>query len=273
MDRNLALFQHLALSPGDNLAHAALAAARLEYPDLDLSRYLEWFDRQGAVLAALTQANRSVVDRIYGLNDFFYKQEGFTPNTQDYYDPRNSYLNDVIERRTGIPISLAITYMELARHLSLKLQGVGFPGHFLIRNAQTTVFYIDAFQFGQILLREDCESRFTETTGGHLAFSDEYLKPASEVEILVRMLGNLKNIFVRQNRPDRAVETLNWIIAIQPETPLHFRDRGLLLARVAYPEAAVKDLQHYLDCSPFAQERPQIESLLTTLRSSRTTVH
>ncbi|MBI4457029.1 MAG: transglutaminase family protein [Acidobacteria bacterium] len=273
MDRNLELFQHLALSPGETLAHPTLVIARFEYPTLDLARYLDWFEKQGEHLSIAYRATDSVIDRIEILNQFFYQEERFRPNHRDYYDPKNSYLNDVIERKLGIPISLAIVYIELARYLHLTLQGVGFPGHFLIRNAQTVVFYIDAFQFGQILLRSDCESRFAEDTGGRLPFSDDYLKPASKVEVLARILINLKNIFVKQNCFDRAVEMLNWAIAIQPEMKLYFRDRGLLLARMECPEAAAKDLEHYLDHTALREEQEQIEDLLVALRRSRTTIH
>ena len=273
VDRNLQLFQQLALSPGVSLAHAALCLARLEYPRLDLSHCLEWLKRKGAALSATYRSEESVVDRIQRLNLFLYQQEGFRPNIENYYDPRNSYLNDVIERKLGIPISLAILYMDLACCLHLKLNGVGFPGHFLIRNTETAVFYIDPFHSGQILLREDCESRFREATGGHLPFSDEHLRSASKVQILIRMLGNLWNIFAKQNRLDRAIEVLNWAIAIQPEAPVHFRDRGLLLARMECPEVALKDLQYYLESLPLTTERAQIERLIQTLRGGRTTIH
>lgn len=273
MDKNVALFQHLALTGDDRLAHSALAIARLEYPDLDLSVYLDWFKRQGEQLSSGCQTTESVIDRVQNLNRFFYEDKRFAPNTQDYYDPKNSYLNDVIQRRLGIPISLAVVYMELARYLNLELQGVGFPGHFLVRNSQTLVFYIDPFHFGDILIRSDCESRFADATGGHLPFSDTYLEPASKIEVLARMLANLKNIFIQQQRFDRAVETLNWTIAIQPEMPLHFRDRGILLARMECPEAALKDLEHYLGHSATPQERQQVQELVSCLRVKKTTIH
>ncbi|MBI2821865.1 MAG: tetratricopeptide repeat protein [Acidobacteria bacterium] len=273
MDRNLELFQRLALSTGTSLAHAALFISRLEYPDLDLSRYLDWFERQGSELARMSHPGGSVVDRIQVLNLFIYAEHGFRPNTENYYDPKNSYLNDVIERRLGIPISLAVVYIELARYLNLELEGVAFPWHFLIRNMQTRVFYIDAFDYGQILSREDCENRFVEATQGHLTFNDDYLRPASKIEVLVRMLGNLKNVFVKQDRLDRAVEALNWAIAVQPDTILQFRDRGLLLARMEYPEAAMADLQHYLDHQQHPEEREKIAELLQALRGRRTTIH
>ncbi len=267
------LFQHLALSGDESLAHSALVIARQEYPSLDLSKYLDWFGMRGERLSAGLAATEGVVERIQILNRFLYEEEKFAPNTRDYHDPKNSYLNDVIERKLGIPVTLAVIYMELARYLKLELRGVGFPGHFLIRNSEGMTFYIDAFHFGEILLRADCEGRFLQATGGRIPFRDVFLQPASKVEILARMLANLKNIFVEQRRFDRAVETLNWTIAIQPEVPLHFRDRGILLARMECADAALKDLEHYLEHSTGATERQQIEDLVVVLRNNRNTIH
>ena len=273
VERNVELFQHLALAGDESLAHPALVIGRMEYPELDLSKYIDWFERRGESLSSEFGAAEGVLDRIQILNRFVYEEEKFAPNTRDYYDPKNSYLNDVIERKLGIPITLAVIYMELARYLGLELKGIGFPGHFLIGNFQDMTFYIDAFHFGEILLRADCEERFLQATGGRAQFSDVFLKPASKVEVLARMLANLKNIFVEQRRFDRAVETLNWTIAIQPQVSLHFRDRGILLARIECPDAALKDLEYYLEHSMGATERQQVEDLVVALRNNRKTIH
>ena len=271
MGRNLELFQHLALSPGGGLAHPALCIARFEYPELDLSRYLEWFEKEGRQLAVACSPSDAVADRLRAVNQFVYERNGFRPNLEDYDDPRNSFLNDVIERRLGIPISLAVVYIELASYAGLELKGVGFPGHFLVR-VQPGMF-VDPFHFGEILERGDCERLFQAATGGQVPFRDNYLKPASKTEVLARMLANLRNIFIKQEKLERAVEILNWAVAIQPDTPIHYRDRGILLARLECPHAAVKDLEHYLSCSVSRSERAEIQKLLVSLRGSKTVVH
>jgi regulator of sirC expression with transglutaminase-like and TPR domain len=273
VDKNLELFQRLALSGDERLAHPALVIARMEYPALDLSKYLDWFEAEGQRLASGTDASEGVIEKVQRLNRLLYEEHKFNPDTRDYYDPKNSYLNDVIERKLGIPITLSVVYMELARYLGLNLRGIRFPQHFLVRNSETLVFYIDAFHFGEILLRSDCESRFAQATGGQIPFSDEYLQPSSKVEILSRMLSNLKNIFIEQQRFERAVDTLNWTIAIESEVPIHFRDRGILLARLQCPDAALKDLEQYLKYSPKGSERHQIEDLVLALRGNKTTIH
>ncbi len=195
-----------------DLQDGAVLIARSEYPDLDAGPYLQILDGYAAVLARRLSAVRSldvVIDRINGL---LFKEVGYRGNHQEYYDPRNSYLNDVMTRKLGIPISLSAIYLLVTRRLGLKIEGVGMPGHFLLRyRIGRKSFFIDPFHQGRRWTYQDCMT-YLESEG--FGFHEDYLRAASDREILLRMLENLLRIYHsredqdRLNRVNRMVEAL-----------------------------------------------------------------
>lgn len=251
------------------LAEGALLIAQEEYPRLDVEAYLRRLDAMAEVVSARLGLEIDPHRIVAQINAYLFDEQGFRGNLEDYYDARNSFLNDVLERKMGIPITLSVVYIELARQVGLPIVGVGLPGHFLVRySAHPTVFWIDPFQRGQMLSREDCQARLADMYGQALAWSDGYLQPVSDHAILQRMLYNLKALYVHQGDHRRALHVVERLLVLRPEVLTEVRDRGLLRAQLGWLEAALDDLQHYLQLSPEAPDTPLITQHITTLRQS-----
>jgi len=194
---------------------------------------------------------------------------GFRGNTENYYDPRNSYLNEVIDRRTGIPISLAVLYLELGRRIGLPLEGVSFPGHFLVRlRLRGGVLVLDPFCGGAPQSEDELRGRLLRvippgSTGGVPPAElplDQFLEPASKRQILSRLLRNLKGIYREAGPPERLLDVLNRILAVTPEANAELRDRGLAYQRLECHRAALKDLSDYLEREPDAPDFYEIRA-------------
>lgn len=232
-----------------DLAEAALCIAQEEYPDLDVDTYLTRLDDLG--LAAREQIGPDLpsAEQISRLNHFLFVENGFSGDQDDYYDPRNSFLNDVIDRRKGIPITLSLLYCELARRIDLPIHGVSFPGHFLVRYTGEPEVIIDPF-FGRVITRKECARRLANIYGSQTKFRHEMLAPAGPREILARMLGNLKQIFIERSDFERALSCSERILLVQPASPLELRDRGIIYQRLECFAAAVRDLERFLELAP-----------------------
>lgn len=248
-----------------DIAEAALVLASEEYGEIDVGDYLRRLEQLAA------KANRFIGDvgtprdRIERLNDFLFVEEGFSGNRDDYYDPRNSYLNDVIDRRTGIPISLAVLYCNLAQRLQLPVFGVSFPGHFLARHLGDPDVIIDPF-FGRVITEDECARRLEGIYGESVEFDTRLLNPAGPREILSRMLNNLKQIYVEQNDFLRALRCADRIVVLQPDSPRELRDRGILYQRVECFGAAVRDLERFLALAPDDDTAGTVREALPELR-------
>ncbi|HEY8554406.1 MAG TPA: tetratricopeptide repeat protein [Burkholderiales bacterium] len=237
-----------------DLAEAALLVAADEYPDLDVARYLHRLDELAAGVRRQLPSEASFEDTLVALNDFLFEQQGFSGNTDDYYDPRNSFLNEVLDRKLGIPITLSILYMEIGRRLGLSLQGVSFPGHFLVKTeTDEGDVVLDPFLGGVVLSEEDLVQRLRDRFGeenaprGPLA---PLLQAAGKKEILVRMLRNLKAIYLRDQRYDRALTVLDRILLIAPDLAEEVRERAQLYERLECFRPALADLRRYLSLNP-----------------------
>ena len=249
------------------LAEGALLIAQEEYPDLDVAGYLQRLDVMAEAVSAHLGLEIDPQRIVAQLNTYLFDEQGFRGNLEDYYDARNSFVNDVLERKTGIPITLSVVYIELARQVGLPIVGVGMPGHFLVRySAQPTVFWIDPFHRGQLLTQEDCQQLLERMYGEALAWSDAYIEPVSDHAILQRMLYNLKAIYVHQGDHRRALRVVERLLLLRPDGLTEVRDRGLLRAQLGSLEAALDDLQHYLQLSPEAADAALIAQHITTLR-------
>jgi len=251
------------------LIEAALLVASHRYPDIDVRHYLEVIGEFGSVLAARVDSDSGPADRVVALNQYLFDELGFKPNAEDYYDPRNSYLNQVVDRRTGIPITLSLVYMALGTHVGLTFNGVCYPGHFLVKCALPDgVIVLDPFSKGQCLGISDLQNRLRETRGGEVsrAIVAGLLITASKREILLRMLRNLKAIYLRSNDLDNAIAIMNWIVVADPGQATEIRDRGLIYQELECSRAAVLDFERYLELDPDSSDSDGIRSRIIELR-------
>jgi regulator of sirC expression with transglutaminase-like and TPR domain len=248
-------FRDAAASPADNLAEVALLFARLEFPRLDPDAYLQRLDDMGGEAAVRVERTADDPDPsapITALNTYLFDDEGFTGNRERYDDPRNSFLNEVLDRRTGIPITLAVVYMEVAHRAGVDVQGVNFPGHFLLRVPAGTApglvqdTIIDPFHGGAVLTERDCRQLLREHVGEEAAFDPMLLRPATKQQILVRMLTNLKRIYVQLRSFPQARAITDLLLAVDRDDVSEMRDRGLLSYHLQDYSAALRDLQAYL---------------------------
>jgi regulator of sirC expression with transglutaminase-like and TPR domain len=255
-------------APGNDLAPAALAIARVEYPALNPAAYVAALDRMGQEAAA--RMHDTGDDSVRAFNEYLYDEQGFAGNRERYDDPRNSFINEVLDRRIGIPISLAVVYLEVARRAGLQVDGVNFPGHFLLRaghavasDARSEIVIIDPFHGGAQLSEYDCRQLLRHHVGDEAAFDSALLAPASRHEIVVRMLVNLKRLYVRMRSFPQARVISSLLLGIDPAAISELRDRGLLAYHLQDFSAALRDLEEYLRLSPKSSE-PADHDLIPT---------
>ncbi|MGD1872120.1 MAG: SirB1 family protein [Mastigocoleus sp.] len=252
-----------------NLAYAALYIAQEEYPHIDPKKYLNAFDSMASELLERLPSNRYPLRIIQSINDYIYKDLGFSGNTEDYYDPRNSFLNEVIDRRLGIPITLSLVYLEVARRINFPMLGVGMPGHFLIRpDFPDMSIFVDAFNNGEVMFPEDCEERLSQIYQQKMSLESKFLVPISNKNFLARMLTNLKVIYVKKQELQQALAAVERILMLFPDVSLELRDRGLLYFQLGYVNRAILDFEKYLAKEPSAQDATTIRTLLAQLRKN-----
>ncbi len=263
-------FAALAAGPdeGLDLAEASLLIAAEEYPGLDIAAYARRLDH----LAAEARSRVSGVpdgqpeELVRRFHAFLYREAGFRGNEKDYYDPRNSFLNEVIDRRTGIPISLAAVYLEVARRLDVQVKGVGFPGHFLAKwELADREIVVDPF-YGSIVSEEDCRRLLQRLSNGQVAFRRELLAPLPVRLMLVRMLANLKGVWVKRGDWERAISAIDRMLMLLPKAHQELRDRGLLWLKLECFRPALGDLESYLAAAPEAPDAPAIAEQVSALR-------
>ncbi len=249
-----------------NLARAALLFARDAYPDLDPEVYLAQLDTWAGSIGPAVDARRD--DRPFeALNDLLFDRLGFTGNTLDYYDPRNSYLNEVIERRTGLPILLSTIYLEMGWRLRLPLSGVGLPGHFIVRyDADARAWFIDPFHRGRLLSELDCARLAQQSTGGDLPFNRDLLRPVTRRQILTRMLNNLRALYIQHEQFAEARRVMERLVDLEPDAAEYVRDLGLILFRLGTYREAVDRLEFYLALNPYADDVHAMRQVLAAAR-------
>jgi regulator of sirC expression with transglutaminase-like and TPR domain len=268
-----ALFRRMLDRPEEeiDLAEAALLIAKNAYRDLDVPGYLARIGELAGKLSAQLPEDGTESSRIVALNRFLFEDQGFAPSVENYYDPRNSFLNEVLERRVGIPLSLSILYIEVGRRIGLPLQGISFPGHFLVKcTLKEGMVIIDPYCGGITLSLQDLQQRLRETRGGEVsrAIVAAMLVAANKREILARMLRNLKGIYLDQRDYVRALSAIDWIIAVTPGEATEVRDRGLIYVKLECFRAALEDLEHYMQKAPNAADMDEIRSHVVELRMS-----
>jgi regulator of sirC expression with transglutaminase-like and TPR domain len=267
-------FAKIAASADDtiNLAEGALVIASEEYPGLDIGAYLVRLDEMGATLKRRLRADISPADTIVALNRFVFEENGFTGNSADYYDARNSFLNEVLDRKRGIPITLAIVYIEIGRRIGLPLQGISFPGHFLVKcPLREGAVILDPYARGMSLGLDELRKRVkalgsgTEPPDPVIA---NMLAAAGNKEILARMLRNLKAIYTHHKDWIKALSAADRIITIMPLCAEEYRDRGTIYVNLECFRAALFDLQAYLQMLPAAKDADTVREQVVELQTA-----
>lgn len=256
-----------------DLGRVALLIALPEYPELDIDQYLSRIDRWGAEVRERAGENANPYRLIAATNHVLFNEAGFHGNQQSYYDPKNSFLNEVIERKTGIPISLSVLYLEVARRAGLTVQGVGFPGHFLVRCEADEEVLVDPFHAGMIRSVEDLKTSLDKLYEGEVPFQPQFLDAATKKQIIRRMLNNLKAIYLYRGEPLKALAVVERLVMLDPGTPHEIRDRGLLYLKLECFPQALDNLQSYLRLRPDGDDADDIRKHILALTKLTTQLH
>jgi regulator of sirC expression with transglutaminase-like and TPR domain len=267
------------LAGGDErieLARACLLIAEDAYPGLDVEGYVNEVARLALRLRARLSRTAGAEEKVVELNQFLFDELGYTGNAEEYYDPRNSYLNEVIDRRTGIPITLSVLYMELGRKIGLPLEGVSFPGHFLVRvRMRGGMLVLDPFAGGEPQSEDELRARLErviprDVTGGVPVRDlplEQFLEPATNRQILARLLRNLKGIYRQAEMPERMLDVLNRALVVSPDSTSDLRDRGVVYEQLQAYRAALRDLTDYVAREPDAADSDEMRAKLIELSS------
>jgi len=269
-------FSQLASLADDrvDLAHGALLIAKAAYPDLNESLYLDRLDRMAAKVKLEMTANTESEDIITKLNIILFEQEKFRGNRENYYDPDNSFLNRVLDRKTGIPITLSLIYIEVAGRLGLDVRGIGLPGHFItaLYHASGKIF-IDPFNRGEIRTVDECLEIVRKHMGNAAAPDLHWLQPIGRKELLARMLRNLKLIYARQDNDVMLFRTIHWILTLQPEAPAELSARAMLYEAMGNPSRAVNDWERYIENIDDHRSITKIRAKIDNLKKQQSRMH
>lgn len=250
-----------------DLARAALHVAREEYPQLPVEPHLVRLDQLAEEVRDRLADETAPLVLFQELLRTLYERNGFRGNREAYYDPRNSFLCDVLDRRRGIPLTLGIVLLEVGWRLGLPLEGVNFPGHFLVRYAGEELRLLaDPFEEGRIRFEDQAQELLDRVYGGTVRVRPGFLRRAGRREMLVRLLTNLKGVYLNIEDHGRALAAVERILVIHPTAPSEIRDRGHLLAQMGRSDEALEQLEWYLDSRPEAADAERIRALVDELR-------
>ena len=249
-----------------DLAEAVLLIAQEEQPDLDVAHYLKRLDQLADAVRTELPPSPTHNDTLQCLNTHLFIKKGLRGNIGEYYDPRNSFLNEVLETKAGIPITLSVIYMEVGRRLGLALVGIGFPGHFLVKySGPDGERILDPFLGGASLSEAQLAAKLRSMYGENnplAAQVSKLLAPATKKEILTRMLGNLKGVYLNKGDFERALSVIDRMVLIRPDAATEFRDRGAVQQRLGRMQGTVRDFKKYLELVPDAPDADRIHTLI-----------
>jgi len=252
-----------------DLFRGSLAIAREEYPRLEAEHYVHRLDELAGQVLKGMPAGASQERRVGRLNSVLFHDLGFEGNKTDYYDPKNSFLNEVIDRRTGIPITLSVLYIEVGRRCGLQVDGVGFPGHFLCKvTLEEGELVVDPFHRGHLLGLDEIKKRLLAAVGEGVPFDARVLRAARPREILVRMLQNLRTVYEQRNDMPRALSAVDRLLLLAPENVRGLRDRASLCEKLGGAAAAAADLERVLQLEPQAQDAAALRARVRRLRGA-----
>ena len=253
-------------NPNFNLVEKCLKFAQiLEYPDLDVDEYIQKINRIGMSLKESITDVKNPTYLISMLNEHLFENLGFSGDDNDFFNPKHNFLNEVIDKKLGLPITISILYVEVAKLIGLDLKIVGFPTHILVKYNEEMI--LDPFNDGNLLDVDDLQGILDTNFDGQLEFQPEFLDEIGSEQILVRMTRNLKNSYVQSFVYDKALRCTNMVLAFEPESPEDIRDKGILEERLQNSETALKYLNKYLEINPNAED---IDFILDMIRSIKT---
>lgn len=246
-----------------DLGKASLYLAQETYPEIDIEEYLNALDTMADEVQEQLSQTTYPLKIIQRINQYLFDDLDFQGNTSEYYDPRNSFLNEVIDRRRGIPITLSVLYLEIAKRINFLMVGIGMPGHFLIRpDFEEAGIFVDVFNRGEILFEADCEARLRQVYQQPVTLESHFLAPVSNKQILARMLTNLKYIYINREELINAIAAIERILLLFPDSAKELRDKGLLYYQLSEWEKASQDLNLYLTKFADAEDALVIRNLL-----------
>jgi regulator of sirC expression with transglutaminase-like and TPR domain len=252
--------------PDLDIELAALYIAQEEYPELDIATCQSQLDAIAAQVAAQLPPERYPLKVLQTISAVLFEELKFCGNVQDYYDPRNSLLNQVLQRRMGIPITLSLVYLAVAKRLDFAMEGVNMPGHFLIRPCvEGMELYVDPFNQGKLLFSQDCQTLLQRLYGTGTDLRPAYLEAVRPRQFLARLLGNLKLIYLSQQDIERSLAVIERLLLLFPQAALELRDRGVLYYRLNRITEARLDLEAYLELAPTADDASAVRQLLDTM--------
>lgn len=245
---------------------AALELSRIEFPNLDPRPFLDILDSYATEIDARMRMEYDAIERLQVLHEFFFREQGFAGNQSDYYNARNSCINEVIASRQGIPISLAVVYLSIADRLDMPMAGVGLPGHFIVRyDEEDFQTFVDVYNNGELLDEEQCFDLGRQMTGMDMTPSPAILNPVTNRQIMVRMLNNLRSIYLRGKSYVKAGQVLDLLVEAAPADPDSYILRGAVNVELRKYQAAKSDFQQYLILSPEARDRQRVEDQIAAL--------
>lgn len=248
-----------------DVAELALHLARDEYPELDVEAYLGELD--GMAREASNYVRGDLAARAAGLCRYLFHEMGFRGNIKDYYDPRNSYFSDVLDRRTGIPITLSVLAIAVAARVGFAVEGVGLPGHYIARAVEgDREELFDPFHGGRRLTRDDCATLVLQVTGQEFEATPATMRPMPLAMTVARMLTNLKLVYLREGDFVRGVRVMQRLVTLSPYDAVQRRDLGTSLLRIGHPGRAVDQLSVYLEAVPHADDADTVRGLLSRAR-------
>jgi regulator of sirC expression with transglutaminase-like and TPR domain len=250
-----------------DLGRAAFLIARIEHPDIDLDREIGRLDE----LATLSGA-RAAGDHcraVHRLREFLFQEQGFRGNAEEYFDPRNSCLNDVLDRKLGIPITLSILMIEVGRRVGVSVAGVGLPGHFMVTaKIGEEAVLLDPFNAGSVVSREEAAAVVARALGQAVDLGESHFTPTSKAQIVTRMLANLKGVYIQREDWSKALAVIDRLLLLETTAPVHFRDRGTVLMKLGDFHRGAAEWERYLTKYPHARDAVKLRGQLKRIRQA-----
>ena len=264
-DPFVAEWKAFATNPNLTLVEKCLKLAQiLEYPELDISKYIEKLNEIGETLKSSINKIDNPTYKISMLNEHLFEHNGFKGDADDYYNPKNNFLNEVLEKKSGIPITLSIVYSEIAKHIGLDLRIVGFPSHVMVKYREEMI--LDPFNDGKLLTMDDLDNILLQNYGEEVKFSPDYLNEIEPEKILIRITRNLKNSYVQSYAYDMAMRCINMTLSLEPISSEEIRDKGILEERLLNHDEALTNLNQYLEINPNAEDADFVLDLIRSIR-------
>lgn len=251
-----------------DLVEASLVIALEEYPALDIDGYLRRVDGWSDAIRERVEGSRDIERIVEEINRLLFEEEGFHGEAENYYDPRNTFLNEVLDRHAGLPLALSIVYLEISRRLGIDMSGVALPGRFLVKVCGTwgTIF-IDPFDEGRVLTTAECQKIMDEVYGGGVRLREHHLRSSSRREIVGRVLSHLKSIYLSSNDLSRAIGSVDRLLMLDGKDSFELRDRGLVSMQLHRYDEAIEFLERYLVATPHADDRSRIREQIEYLKA------